>query len=326
MVGPIVLTDVKDTIDTEVAHVAEQHHGVFCRLHLDLLGVSTHERKYRVTTGRWIEIHHGAYRLAGAPRTWKGDAQAACWAGGTRAAISHRSAAAIHAMPGGTKSFVELTCPRWRRTRHAGLVVHESRALPDRDIVLVEGIAVTTVSRTLFDLGSVCGPRTVDLAIDNALRRELTDFDRLVAMLRRLGHRGVEGTALFRRLLADRDPLRAPTESERESMLIAVLRSHGLPEPMRQHVIRDPTGAFVARVDIAYPDAKVAIEYESYQHHVGKHALVRDSRRRNAITALGWTVLSGTAEDVRLGHGHALASAVGAALRAASRTGVIADR
>ncbi|MFI5046146.1 MAG: hypothetical protein ACHQIG_03705 [Acidimicrobiia bacterium] len=93
-------------------------------------------------------------------------------------------------------------------------------------------------------------------------------------------------------------------------MLVDVLLAHGLPEPTRQYVIRDVTGAFVARVDLAYPELRIAIEYDSYQEHVGKQQLVRDSRRRNAITALGWIVLVGTAEDVRLGQGRALASAV----------------
>jgi very-short-patch-repair endonuclease len=106
-------------------------------------------------------------------------------------------------------------------------------------------------------------------------------------------------------------------------MLIGVLRSHGLPTPARQHVIRDDTGAFVARVDLAYPDLRIAIEYDSYQEHVGKRQLVRDSRRRNAITALGWIVLVGTAEDVRLGHGRVLARDVrGARATAQARTGV----
>jgi hypothetical protein len=45
------------------------------------------------------------------------------------------------------------------------------------------------------------------------------------------------------------------------------------------------------------------MEYDSFQYHVGKEALVRDSRRRNAIAALGWIVLVATAEDVRYGNG-----------------------
>ena len=61
------------------------------------------------------------------------------------------------------------------------------------------------------------------------------------------------------------------------------------------------------------------MEYDSYQHHVGKDALVRDSHRRNAITAIGWIVLVATAEDVRYGNGAQFARHVKNAVALANR-------
>ena len=90
----------------------------------------------------------------------------------------------------------------------------------------------------------------------------------------------------------------------------ACLREHGLPEPERQFSIYDDAGNFLARPDLVYRDLRIAMEYDSYQHHVGKDALIRDSRRRNAITAIGWLALVATAEDVRYGSGEAFARAV----------------
>jgi predicted transcriptional regulator of viral defense system len=306
-----------------ISRIAEANHGHFSAAHLRDLHVSDDDRTYRVESGRWIQVHERVYRAAGVPPSHRGAVIAACWAGGTRAVASFRSAAYLHAVPGGSEAIVEITCPRWRRARHAGLIVHESRALPERDTTIIDAIPVTTIERTIFDLCSLFGPRTIDFAIDNALRRELTTFDRLAATLRRLGHRGVKGTKLLRGLLAERDPLRAPTESEREAMLIEVLLRHGLAEPVRQHVIRDDRGEFVARVDLAYPALKIAIEYDSYQYHVGKQQNVRDNRRRNMIVGVGWAVLVGTAEDVRLGQGRALVRDVRRArANAQARTGV----
>ena len=318
----VVCLGVQDSIDASIAAIGERHHGIFNATHLSMVGVGRAQRTYRLTTGRWVQVYERVYRIAGTPVTLRSDLISACWAGGTRAVVSHRSAAFLHDLPGKADTRVEITCPHWRRAQHDGLLVHESRALPDRDITLVDGIPVTTVDRTIFDLCSVVGPRTVDFAIDNALRRELTTVGDLVRTLRRLGHRGVKGTQMLRRLLAARDAAYVPTESEREQMLLDVIRSHGLPEPRRQHVIRDELGQFVARVDLAYPDPRIAIEYDSYQEHVGKQQLVRDSRRRNAITALGWRVLAATAEDVRLGQGHALASAINRARGLRPPTGV----
>jgi hypothetical protein len=93
-------------------------------------------------------------------------------------------------------------------------------------------------------------------------------------------------------------------------MLLRVLRDHGLPDPERQFSIFDESGQFLARPDLVYRDLKIAMEYDSYQHHVGKDALVRDSRRRNATTAIGWITLVATAEDVRYGQGNQFASDV----------------
>ena len=52
--------------------------------------------------------------------------------------------------------------------------------------------------------------------------------------------------------------------------------------PVFQHVIRH-NGEFIARVDAAYPELRIAIEYDSYEHHTGKQAIVRDNDRRNVL-------------------------------------------
>ena len=267
-------------IDVTISSIAEENHGVFGAHHLRELRVSKSEREWRLRSGRWIEVYDGVYRIAGVPQSWRGDLLAACWAGGTRAVASHRSAAALWELPGQQRGIREITCPRWRRAQHTGLLVHETTALSERDMALVDAIPVTTIERTILDLAAVCGSFTVDLAIDNALRRQLTNVDKLFAMLRRVGKRGRKGTRTLRTLLADRDGRYTPTESEREQMLLRVLREHGLPEPERQFSIYDNAGSFLARPDLVYRDLKIAMEYDSYQHHVGKDALVRDSRRR----------------------------------------------
>jgi hypothetical protein len=190
------------------------------------------------------------YRISGSPRAWKGDVIAATCAGGERAVASHRTAGALWELPGGRTTPVEITCPRWRRTRHLGLVVHESTRLEEAEITLVENIRCTTVERTIFDLCSFVGSTTIQLAIDTALRRQLTTLDALHETHDRLATRGRRGGRLFRATLNTRSGA-APHESAPERL--------------------------VAR------------------------ALVRDSARRNALAAAGWTVLSATAQDLRHG-------------------------
>lgn len=309
-----------EPIDAVVGALAEKHHGVFAAHHLQAIGIASHERKYRLRTGRWVLLYEGVYRVTGTPLTWRGSVLAACWAGGLRAAASGRTAAELWEFPGRSDAVIELTCPRWRRARHDGLRVHESLAFDEIDITSRDGIPVTTAARTLFDLAGLRGRGTLDLAVDNALRRRLTTVSELAATADRLARSGRKGSGLFRAVLDVRNG--AVTESEAERRLLQILEHHGLPRPDVQHEIRDDAGRLIARVDFAYPGLKIAIEYDSYEHHVGKEALDRDGARRNSIVALGWLPITATAADLR-NQGQRLAADVRRAR--ALRSGVNAD-
>jgi very-short-patch-repair endonuclease len=251
-------------------------------------------------------VHERVYRIVGTPLTWRGQLLAACWAGGTRAAASHRSAAELWQLPGREDKSTEITCPRWRRARHDGLLVHESLVLDHIDTTVRERIPVTTVPRTLFDLAGVVGPTTVDIAVATALRRELTTLLELEEVFDRLASRGRAGTTQFRAVLDLHRATPAQTESEAEHLILRLIANHGLPAPTPQYEIRRGDGSFVARVDFAYPELRIAIEYDSYAHHLGTEAHDRDGARRNAIVKVGWYPITATAADLRNG-GHRLA-------------------
>jgi predicted transcriptional regulator of viral defense system len=288
-------------IDASVRDIAEAHHGIFGAHHLRDLGVSRHVRTGRLASGRWEQVHERVYRIVGNPLTWRGRLLAACWAGGTRAVASHRSAAELWQLPGRDDKFSEITCPRWRRARHDDLLVHESLILDDIDTTVRERIPVTTVARTLFDLAGVVGPTTVDIAVATALRRQLTTLIELEEVFARLASRGRAGTMQFRAVLELHRATPAQTESEAEHLILRLITKHGLPAPVPQYEIRRPDRSLVARVDFAYPDLKVAIEYDSYAHHLGTDAHDRDGARRNAILKVDWYPITATAADLRNG-------------------------
>jgi hypothetical protein len=302
---------VKTGIDEAVRTITARQHGMFELGQLSDLGVTRSTREYRVKAGAWLSIYDGVYRLAGVPPSWEGDVLAACWAGGPDSVASHRTAAALWNLPGKRRHPVEILCRRWRRSQTSGLLVHESTALDPRDADTVNGIPVSSAPRTLLALGAVCGRLTVEMAIDNALRRDLVTLGDLRDVLQRLGRSGRNGAGVLRSILEERGD-RAPTDSEMETLLLDVLRRNGLPVPELQFVVIDG-GGFIGTVDAAYPDAKVAIEYESYEHHIGRIPLVRDSARRNQLIAAGWIVITATAVDLQTG-GRDLCRAIRAGL------------
>ncbi len=153
----------------------------------------------------------------------------------------------------------EIVTPRWRRARHDGVVVHETTVLSADDVTGVDGIPVTTPARTLVDAAAVLHPSTLDIAVDEALRRDLVTFDALWTRVAELGGRGRAGTAHLRAFLAARHPDADLSESVRETLLVDALVAANLPRPVLQQEIRDRSGTFVARVDAAYPHARVAL-------------------------------------------------------------------
>ena len=71
---------------------------------------------------------------------------------------------------------------------------------------------------------------------------------------------------------------------------MALLRRHGLPEPVRQHEVSLPEGR-VVRIDLAYPEVRIGIEADGRVWHSGAAEFSRDRRRANRLAGQGWTVL-----------------------------------
>jgi hypothetical protein len=92
-------------------------------------------------------------------------------------------------------------------------------------------------------------------------------------------------------------PLARPeAESPRESWTRLAIVDAGLPEPTVQHWI-DIDGVPTYRLDLAYPGARIAIEYDGQEHHTDPADRARDAARRAWLTAHGWTVIVLRASD-----------------------------
>ena len=52
------------------------------------------------------------------------------------------------------------------------------------------------------------------------------------------------------------------------------------------------------RCDLCWPEARLDVEYQSRENHEGELSRIRDSRRANALAAMGWTVLGVTNDEL----------------------------
>ncbi len=282
-------------------------------------GYTLRQVQQRRETGRWIQVHAGVYRVAGAPEWWEQRVLAACLAAGAGAVASHRSAARLWGLDESGRPTVELSVTSVRFHRLNGATVHRSSDLHRSIATKKGGIPVTTPARTLVDLGAVLSARAVERCLEVALGRRLVTLDGLRTTLDSVARRGRRGAGALRTLLDERSGAAELTESVLEARMMRLCRTQGLPEPACQHEVRDGT-RFVGRIDFAYPTDHVAIEVDGYESHASLDAFRHDRARQNELVGLGWTVLRFTWDDV-VHHPAPVARAVNSVLRAKSNTG-----
>lgn len=195
------------------------------------------------------------------------------------ARIAARDADAEVVVPGG----------EFRECR--GLRVHREQ-LADDEIETVAGLVVTSAIRTAYDLARWSTQIEGVVAADALGRIGRFGPAALLGMAARYpGARWRSRVPLIAELM---DP-RAESAMETRCRVSLVLR--GLPRPELQYQVRDELGVHVAWLDMAYPVARVGVEFDG-EHHQEARVFRADLARHNRLAALGWTVLRASAADV----------------------------
>jgi hypothetical protein len=151
---------------------------------------------------------------------------AAVLARGTEALLSHRSAARLWGLMPPATEWIEVTHPD-RRVRREGILSHRAEVADDERDVL-DGIPVTSLFRTVFDLAGVLDLRGVERAWHEAEVRGLRDRVSLPMLLER--YPGRRGARNLRALLEAPEPV-GFTRNDFEEAFVAIVDSHGLRRP-----------------------------------------------------------------------------------------------
>jgi hypothetical protein len=303
-------------METALAAFARTHLGILPRSHMFEAGFTRRQIEHLLATGRLERVYEAVYRIGGAPTSWDQRLLAACWAGGVRSYGSHRAAAVTWDLPGG-EDVLDVTSPRWRRARHFDIVPHESRCLDPIDFTVVDGIIpVTRPARTIIDLCTLVARglmrfETVELALQEAARRNLVDIALLGSRWEQLAGEYRLGTREVERLIDRWLPDAAGTDSRPENILLRLLSDAGLPAPVPQWRIWLGPGEF-AVFDFAWPDQRVALEFDSYRYHGGRMKHDADATRVLKARNRGWDVLTVTDAELDSGCRQAIPALVSA--------------
>lgn len=184
---------------------------------------------------------------------------------------------------------VEFAVPGGKLRAQAGLLVHRGELAED-EVTVKSGIRLTTRVRTAYDLARRLPLVEAVVCLDALAKVGRFAPDTVVAVAGR--HPGARGNDRLRHVVALSNPA---AESPGETRCRLALVCRGLPPPEVQYRIRDGHGRVVLRVDLAYPEHKLAIEYDGRPPY--KPALDDATLRRDeGAIGLGWTVLHCSAD------------------------------
>jgi very-short-patch-repair endonuclease len=265
----------------------------------------------------WRRVFQGVYAGTGVSLTHATLCAAAlAYVLPKQSVIAGRSAAIMHGAGIDERlSDVEALTPGTAlRYRTKGIVAHRCE-LGAGETGERSGLPITTPERTCWDLAQWLDVVEAVVWIDSLLSKGVVTTAGLERYLARRRSKAVRGTRRLANVLSLVD---GRAESPQESRLRTRLALQGIRPPAVQHKVYRNDGTFVARVDLAWPELKVAVEYDGAWHGASGWQIHADRRRYSALAALGWRIIPVTAVRLRQDFDQLVAEIRGALREAAA--------
>jgi predicted transcriptional regulator of viral defense system len=263
--------------------LAAQQFGVISHDQLLSIGLDPAGIERRLCDGRLDAIHRGVYRIGGAELSQRGRWLAAVLAYGSGTLLSHRSAAALWGLEKVRGALIDVTATSGRQgiLRRERIWLHRGQ-LHSKDETRHNGIPVTTVARTLFDMAEFVAFKRLESAWEEADRLNLLELK----LVERVCERGRGRRALkpIRRLLVEAVAATI-TRSPLEDAFAAFCADNDLAIPSFN------TSALGFEVDALWPQQRVAAELDSWEFHRHRAAFERDRARDAALQAAGYRTI-----------------------------------
>jgi very-short-patch-repair endonuclease len=246
---------------------------------------------HQLRSSAWQRLYPDVYACASLPVTHELRTHAVTRLLVPGAVASGRSAAVLWGVElAGPEDAVECTVPARTAAGAVAGVLLTRRSLPAAEVTARRSVPTTTAMRTALDLARIRPLDEAVVALDRFLVPGLVFLSEVRAAADGLTGRDCRR---IRRVAQLADGLAG---SPQETRLRLLIHRSDLPDPVAQYRVRIGDRS-IARVDFAWPEHRLAVEYEGVWH--GEHQQVaRDRRRLNDLTRAGWRVIFVTAADL----------------------------
>jgi very-short-patch-repair endonuclease len=272
-----------------IRDLARRQAGVVSRAQLLTAGLAPGAIERRVGSGMLVPVYRGVYaagyRELGRDGRWR----AAVLACGDQAALSHGDAAANWSIGGAPSGPVSVTMPGPSgRKRRRGIVLHRA-PLPPGDVVVRDGLRVTSPARTLLDLAALLPTRDLERVVDEAHYLNRVSARTFAETLER--NRGRAGAATLRAVLRGHELGSTRTETALEERFLTAVRAAGLPQPRCQVWIGPH------RVDFLWAAVRLVVEVDGPAHR-RRARQSEDAARDRELDRRGYEVLRVDEDEV----------------------------
>ena len=254
-------------------------------LRRDLIAEGYHDRaiSQKIKNGDWVRVRHGAYV---ARATWEALDRAGRHAMVARAVVAQ---ARTDVVVSHVSCLPFLGAPTWnvdldvvhvtRRDAKAGRaeagVCQHSGALLTGDVIEQDGLDLMSPTRVALEVTMLADLAPSVCVVSDLLHRRQTTADQLAKRYERMQHwPNTLRTDLVLRLADPR------FESVGESRTYCLCFTEGLPMPVPQHPVHDESGRIIARVDFAWPELGVFLEFDG---KVKYEKLLQDGQRASDV-------------------------------------------
>lgn len=212
------------------------------------------------------------------------------------AVASHRSALRLWGMRS-VDDDIDVSIRYPGRINAPDAKIRRIRDLTQHEFTYIEGVPVTIPARTLCDAGLVFPENEVERLVHHAVAKEIVTVEELWRYRQRVGRKGRNGVGALDRALRRLPGEVVKADSGPEVEMARLCQEAGLPSPVWQHPVIARGRRYV--IDFAYPEARLAVEYDEFGEHTRPEKFDADRVRQNDLQETGWTVIRFVWADLR---------------------------